>query len=464
MAIKNNKGFSLVEVIVAVAVFAILIVPLTSQLITAIKTNTKSTKKQYAVEKAEELMESFKVCELADSVGDTITIADGNANAYKDDADYDATAHNYVFEKTNTDTQSVTLPNGEDAYYFVDTYTCNDISLGKEYAKYTATITVDSKAYAVSAGGYVWDEEKNDFKKTTGEDGTEQYVSTAAASGTVRNLDDAQSAIITGATYLGSNSSVSGNSLDNQAYQYFKDKKIDLLRNYSAFYNRYLAGNDYFIDDTFEKHTIISVSGNSASGYIIKCSVEYKDKTEVAVISAEYTSGNNNIYKPESVYGEEGVVYLKSFETLPPIYLLYQPATYNGNFCKNDYIDIDTSGLTDGDVAKVYLFESVADLDSKYAEVICEQFGVSDVDELVYKNPSINFSQSEVDVAVNQTAGDAGTLKTYSNFSNDAANSNITVKSTSEDESDDIYLYDITITLTDDDGNNTIVSGTRGKK
>lgn len=60
MAKINNKGFSLVEVIVAIAIFAILIIPLTTQLISAVNTNTKTTKKQYAVEMAEELMESFQ--------------------------------------------------------------------------------------------------------------------------------------------------------------------------------------------------------------------------------------------------------------------------------------------------------------------------------------------------------------------------------------------------------------------
>ena len=55
MVKSNNKGFSLVEIIIAAAIFAILIYPITNALITATKTGTKSTKKQYAVEKAEEI-------------------------------------------------------------------------------------------------------------------------------------------------------------------------------------------------------------------------------------------------------------------------------------------------------------------------------------------------------------------------------------------------------------------------
>lgn len=76
MAKNNNKGFSLIEVIIAVAVFAILIAPLTAQLISAINVNTKSTKKQYAIEKAEEIMESFKTANMKESA---ISIPDGNS-------------------------------------------------------------------------------------------------------------------------------------------------------------------------------------------------------------------------------------------------------------------------------------------------------------------------------------------------------------------------------------------------
>lgn len=68
MVRSNNKGFSLIEVIIAAAVFAILIYPITTALISSTKTGTKSTKKQYAVEKAEEIMENFKTADIAKDV------------------------------------------------------------------------------------------------------------------------------------------------------------------------------------------------------------------------------------------------------------------------------------------------------------------------------------------------------------------------------------------------------------
>ena len=64
MVKSNNKGFSLKEIIIAAAIFAIQIYPITNAVISATKSGTKSTKKQYAVEKAEEIMENFKVADL----------------------------------------------------------------------------------------------------------------------------------------------------------------------------------------------------------------------------------------------------------------------------------------------------------------------------------------------------------------------------------------------------------------
>ena len=115
MAKNNNKGFSLVEVIVAIAVFAILIVPLTSQLIGAIRTNETSKKKQYAIEKAEEIMEQFKVCDFSKD----IRIPDGNSTG------------DYLFTLSNSEKKSMSLPNGKTVDYSIDTYKCN-LSLGEE--------------------------------------------------------------------------------------------------------------------------------------------------------------------------------------------------------------------------------------------------------------------------------------------------------------------------------------------
>lgn len=443
MAKINNKGFSLVEVIVAIAVFAILIIPLTTQLISAVNTNKKTTKKQYAVEMAEELMESFKVCDLKDS----ITISDGDSSSSSE----------YVFTKSSTETKSVTLPDSTTVPYTINKYTCNDIAIGENFEKYTCEVTVNSAAYAVSSKGYVYDREKDACK--VGDDG--KYITTRPATGTIRNLDNKQAAIITGATYTGQGSGVNENNLDNQAFAYFKDIKLDLLKENTVYYNQYLSGSDYFSADYFDKYTTIKVS-KVGSKYVIECSVRYEDQTQLTVISSKYTTDSKNVYKPDTAYGE-GVVYKQEFDELPPIYLLYVPAIYNGAYCPSDYIKIDNSAAPDV-TPKVYIFETASKIEDEYKDIICDQFNVSDLEQLVYQNKEYAMDQKKVSVRVNLEAGDADTLKVYANFNIDKTKSNINVLDMSEDENDSVYLYDISITLTDSEGHKTTVSGTRGKE
>lgn len=60
----NNKGFTMTEVIVAVAVFLILAVPILSQLVISVKNNSKAKSSQYGINVAESEMELFKSVDL----------------------------------------------------------------------------------------------------------------------------------------------------------------------------------------------------------------------------------------------------------------------------------------------------------------------------------------------------------------------------------------------------------------
>ena len=151
MTKKNNKGFSLIEVIIAVAVFAILIVPLTSQLISAVNINKKSTKKQYAIDKAEQIMESFKTADMSSSA---ISIPDGNSTG----------SYNFTCTTTTPKTTDNKIAGVKKVNYTEKTYTCNDISIGGNYAKYGCTVTVSDLAQQVAAMGYIWDPATGDAK------------------------------------------------------------------------------------------------------------------------------------------------------------------------------------------------------------------------------------------------------------------------------------------------------------
>ena len=432
MVKSNNKGFSLVEIIIAAAIFAILIYPITNALITATKTGTKSTKKQYAVEKAEEIMENFKVADI-----------NGNVNIPDDNG-----TKTYSFSKGTSTSKSITLPNSKKAVYSDTTYTCNDVSIGKSFETYTCQVDVNDAAYQVLKNGYVLT--GLDGGATFKSDGSGAIQTNATESGTIRNLDSKQSAIIIGATY---NVAATGSNLDNLAYQYFLDAKLDVLRKYDVQYNHYLSGGGTFDEDHFQKNTKIKIS---------KLGSTYTVDTTVSVIRSEYESSGNNVYKPTTLYGD-GIVYKQEFTNgLPPIYLLYVPAIYNGSYCTTDTITVDNSGISED--AKVYVFETTAELGDTYKKIIREQFKVSNVDDLTYTNASKNTKMSDVKVRLKLAAGAKATnLNVYANFDFDNENSDYAVERLSEDQSDSVYMYDITVTLTDSEGNKTTVTGTRGK-
>ena len=174
MVKSNNEGFSLVELIIAAAVFAILVYPITNALIAATKTTSTSTKKQYAVEKAEEIMENFKTADL----GDKVALPDDNGTK------------TYTFNKGTSTKESISLPNSKTASYTDTQYTCNDISIGNNYEKYTCTVDVNDAAYQVLKNGYVLTglEGGATFKN----DGGTVVNTNITESGTIRNLDSKQ--------------------------------------------------------------------------------------------------------------------------------------------------------------------------------------------------------------------------------------------------------------------------------
>ena len=469
MTKKNNKGFSLIEVIIAVAVFAILIVPLTSQLISAVNINKKSTKKQYAIDKAEQIMESFKTADVSSSA---ISIPDGNSTG----------KYNFALKSSTDGMTNNKIAGEKKVSYTVKTYTCDDISIGGNYAKYKCTVTVSDLAQKVAAMGYIWDPATEDAK--VDEDGN--YIKITSSVGTVRTLDNKQAAIIAGATYTGDVGTADGNNLDNQASAYFKDEKTEILKPHTVQYNQMLSSDsDYWKDDEFSKTTTIKVTKTAGGKYRVQCIVKYVDRTRIGVIKSEYENGVNNVYKPASANGD-GVVYQNDYDKLPPIYLLYVPATSNGIYVSRDYINVDTNALDADESAKIYIFQTASDIDDKYAEIINKALLGGDstktLDDLIYRNNQYKVSPSSVKVRVNyEDAGKtlkkptdeanintlSGKTKVYSNFTVDKPNSTVGVMGTKDDVADDVYMYDLNVQMEELDSNGkttdkTTISGTRG--
>ncbi|MBP3234125.1 MAG: type II secretion system protein [Eubacterium sp.] len=72
----NNRGFSLVELLIAVAVMAILITPIVSQLVQTVNTSGQAKEKQYVVDNVENVVEQFRTVDTnngLDDIGDVIS-------------------------------------------------------------------------------------------------------------------------------------------------------------------------------------------------------------------------------------------------------------------------------------------------------------------------------------------------------------------------------------------------------
>ncbi len=66
VAIKNNKGISLVDLMIAIAVLALLLVPIILHTVTTINTSAKAKEKQYVIDSATAVMEYFNQSSLDD--------------------------------------------------------------------------------------------------------------------------------------------------------------------------------------------------------------------------------------------------------------------------------------------------------------------------------------------------------------------------------------------------------------
>ena len=83
MAKNKNKGFSLIEIVVAIAILTLLLTPVVSQFTQTMKTNRKAKEQQKAVENANYVLEYFQKT----SMSDTTTLMDSTKEAFCETGD-----------------------------------------------------------------------------------------------------------------------------------------------------------------------------------------------------------------------------------------------------------------------------------------------------------------------------------------------------------------------------------------
>lgn len=151
----DNKGFTLVEILVAMAVLAIVTIPLLSYFSDASKLNALSSKRHKANLAAQTVMEDFKNRELK-AIAEEYQGFSGTSGQYTDGT---------YSSKVVPTSPFVFTPNGkDDPYYFqLSNYSCGG-------SKYDVRIKVDEGIYknnrSPSGGGIIYNNEFLDYNIT----------------------------------------------------------------------------------------------------------------------------------------------------------------------------------------------------------------------------------------------------------------------------------------------------------
>ena len=372
MAKKKNSGFSLIEVVIAVAVLGLLITPILTQIVQTSNTSRKAKERQAAVENAEYItnfIQRTDKSELDKSSSDGVFDININAKTYYENVVCTLVDVNGVAIKT--------------VKYDATVYNLDNVKLGPKSNEYERKAVLDDLNNNVLAAGYsiVYDSSaytedlKNKGYQLTNEgsmvkhyasdtsypglvkevvcearpeeyttDATYEYKNPNAVSlGFIQDLDSSKVAIIQG---IASN-------FDAQVSDELFSQKMNRLQmiDEDGWKDQLGAEHNVFENDTSSVRLLyVSITAHKDGGeidyYEVTCDACYYDKTTVEGQSFEIKLKYN--------------VFAKKFYTTksPDIYLIYEPYvsdTAQQLYSFNDFIEIYNDADTKG--SKLYLIK-----------------------------------------------------------------------------------------------------------
>lgn len=314
----NNKGLTLVEVMVSVTIFAIMIVPIVTQMNTLLKQNYTAKLSQAETDYAARVMEQFK--ELNSDTVDVLKDDDGNillnggmgktkAGYSVDVSDEDA----YIYSM-----EDIKLEQDIDA---------NATSVVRNGTTYTVEVKLDSAAYETSKGTNA----PGNSSEASTEVGDVDYSYKDPNSTDYYNLENIDDRFC---VMVRENS---GN-YDARAAEDLIDKiALKLKTENEKRYNLWLNGVDILKKDTYNKNTYVKVSYDSAAKkYYATVTISYTDKMYNQTVS--YILMNNKEYDPSQTNNKP-----------PAVYIFYNQFVQNNRILSgSDTITIDNSGLATG--------------------------------------------------------------------------------------------------------------------
>lgn len=403
MTSKKNSGFSMVEILISLAILSVLIVPIVSGIVSGIKQTSSGKELQYRNEFAQNLLEYAK----EDSLQNIAT------KKYFESLG----SYNVDFQK---------LPGGSISYYdgpdpmeaeYEEYRVSGSMNLGPEHTTYSYVMELSSKYYAEKQATDTTYVNPNNLALGVVED--IDYTKVALINGTIANYDAAVS-----------------NAFMTRKLQILKEKDPE---RYEQFISQ-VSGNNPFYQDKAERNIIIKVEDETTpSGdkqYRITCTLRYTDSS-----TSSFTGGSMGaelIARGLNVI--EYVPYSAIFEELPNIYLMYNVCVYNGIYSNNDYILYDIDDLNEDIPVNVFVVETASGYSEQLAKTLAkESLGETATDaeitaeiekikkQILYNNEIVSGSAKRDNVNIYMAAkgSDISRLHIYHNFDTGAAASEV---------------------------------------
>ena len=400
MSKNNNKGFSLAEVVVAVAIMTLLLSPILLQYMESIRVNRQAKERQYALEDASSIIETIKKTSINDiksNKGSILDIKPGTSVYTQNDVECE------LFDK-NTGLSVGTVKYNISAFMLdsIDTVDDNagDIRLVK--TDYARTVVIDDLANKVKslAGepdavgnkkryniSYDPNVDSSTYKSILGADAVKTnessyvvYDSVAAIDGVTLGAGEfiKYPTKILVESYESTIDYVDPNTIDLGHIQDLDETKVAVVQGSSAdydekadkdFYNLKLktlkevnpeawlaymtsdTGENIFstakYQDSIRKATQITLDKTADDRYIVSCDVIYEDNYSLPV------GTGTNTYTSVMKYR----VYYQVFNTdrFPDIYLIYEPYVVNAataTYSNYEYVCVNNK-VSFGDVATI---------------------------------------------------------------------------------------------------------------
>lgn len=359
---KNNRGVSLIEILIAVVVFTICITPIVSQLMIGLRISKKADDQQAATDYAKSIAETVKQMELSDEYSDAqlFQMADDfqmdsltYSNSYYS-VKADGSAGTVIPEGSKLITAGGSYPSVTAMYQAVNT--ANEVvgtspeAVVRQY-QFTGTAEVDNREYEVQIDMDTLPYALSALNSTS------NYDLNAVNLGNLSSLDASTTAIITDASNYDAPVSVSFfnaviSSLENSGNEEDAMLAVQLKNgtrslNDSATKTIYIEVNEVTSDPNGYKYQVI-------------CKLVY-DNSYISTYFDVPTSASHIEYE----------VHNQLYKELPDVYLMYNQFLYNKNYGDDD---IQVVNNLSAETAKIYVVRTV-DTSANVSDVVSPESG-----------------------------------------------------------------------------------------